>query len=260
MALGSVLEAVAAASHASGVLTTHGRVVQDRPGGSVRYEASPRGALEVEAFGPDGAPVRFRVVVERFEGTQLDREHHVVVHAVVPERFDARIRSLMQPGQHGLEVEGRLRFRDEWVVVDLSVQESRTGDVDSTGSASTTQTLVRGTMEGPGYRAELEHRFDAEIVTAGGRSGQASTTQIGHRVELDGRDLAFVGVTVGRSFRDGRPSEIDRLWRAEGEVRAGPEVFGRYALRADRASGGEFLLVVLETGEGEEALERWAVR
>ena len=80
---------------------------------------------------------------------------------------------------------------------------------------------------------------------------QTGVRNVASTLDLDGSRYTWTGVVTQTVFDNGKPTDLDGFWRADGEVRRDGEAWGQYRL----APTGVYISIVLDTPDGAVELQ-----
>lgn len=250
----------ATASVGSGELVTTGTVEQR--GSQYAYDPSPDDALVVVLEDAPRTTFRIHAMDGDFSSASafLAGDHELRFAVEVEAQMTLEIGSVRRNGAFDTSAAGTILVEGLDLDVDVHARGTSTSEVDSTGSRFHSAFTTTGTVTGPAFDLVLDETWDFELVTAGDESAQSAVRTLANTLSTDGDDYDWVDVRTQKSYRDGRPSELDTFWTAQGQLLRNGQPFGAYRLDADpigEDSGG-FVLFMLDLPEGSFELERIA--
>jgi hypothetical protein len=190
----------------------------------------------------------------------FDGDHRFTVRVVVTDEMDAVFESVQQGGQRRIGIEGAITVEGVSYRIDAQAAGTTFFENDSTGSNFRSQTRTTGTITAEGFALDIDEEWSYEMVTtSGSRGGSASaaTRQLGNVLRLGDETYTWEGVSVQFSYRDGKPSQLDTYWQAQGVVLRDGRVYGTYRKDAQDfgGDGGGYVKFVLDTSDGVIELE-----
>ncbi|MEO0460469.1 MAG: hypothetical protein AAF219_06470 [Myxococcota bacterium] len=265
-ALVASFDAVNFAFANTGVLTFTGRVEVDASGSATYTETGGDDLVFVSSA--SGERVEYSFVIDRINGDGstligeglLSATHDIEMQAERAGGLNLGILSQRTGNQVEGEVRGTVVRNGSTFTIDLDRRGIETFEGDSTGASSTIDVSFTGSIEGVGFRGQVNERFDSEFVSSESSSALASTSTHAHTAEIDGRTLRFEDVVIRRNFRNGVPNDFDRSWGAQGRVVFDGETFGQYDIAeevVDAVRGQGFFVIWLRTSGDDIELERW---
>lgn len=245
--------AVSAASLAQGgtsVVTT-GTLTQQ--GATWSYAAEPTDRLVVDNDGLPDAELWVHTVQGDFTSVDdfLDHSHDLDFDVVIPDVVDARLHSVRNGGQIASTTVGSFVHDSVRYDLDVMIQGSDTFESDSSGVSSKIETRTTGTITRSGYALVIDESWAFELVSIDGDSVQTGVRNVASTLDLDGSRYAWIGVVTQTVFDNGKPTDLDGFWRANGEVRRDGEAWGQYRL----VPTGVYISVVLDTPDGAVELQ-----
>lgn len=233
------------------------------------------GTLEQEGttFAWSGDPVD-RMVITFGDGTKVDvwvdeivgdsssataflqGEHRFAYRVAMRDRIDMAFTSVRQDGTTTATANGTLVHEDVSYEAAVEVQGTYFFETDSTGTHFRDAHRTTGSITAEGLELELDEGWSFELVTSGGESAQATQRTIASSLRLGDDVYDWVDATTRTSFRDGKPSELDTYWAADGEILRNGEPFGAYRLGSSATL--DFVTVVVDLPHAELELERHA--
>lgn len=188
----------------------------------------------------------------------LAADHVVELEAFGDDGSAIRLGSRRRGAEQRIFVRGRLVRDGAPYELDVTWTSTQQFDNDSTGAHQRSDTHVTGWAKGPDFDLEIAERARFELVSATGAfTAQSFERSVDGGVVIDGRAYGFVGLRTRRAFRDGKPTEIDTFWAAEGRILEDGQGWGHLELSPDIVAPGEggYLQVVLHTPTGRIVLE-----
>lgn len=210
------------------------------------YSANPADRLIVQFIA--GTNVTFYVT--RMQGdfsvdaaTFLRRNHNFDYRVVVPGTGDLSFTSDVGTANPSYQAtaQGSLVFSNVTYSVNLSLAGLYRFETDSTGTSLLTDYLVTGTASSPDYRLVANYRRRFELVSARTTSGgatrfeDATTDQDWNNnvVTIGADTYQWAEASKQKSFRNGKPSQIDTYWKASGGILRNGQPYGIYDMRPD---------------------------
>jgi hypothetical protein len=238
--LGAQGVAMATRLSGTGRLTTTGTIRRD--GDGYAYAPEPRDRLVVPH--PRGGTVDFTFhdVRGSSDGVEafFNGDHTLSFTARREGEVDARFSSTRAGDRHTATARGRLTVDGTEYRIDLEYAGRSQAVVDGPGGEIRRTITTTGTVETD--RARLRVDETSEMVGAsadvrdglGGRA-HSTTRRIRSRLEVGDDTYLWNDVETRTSFRNGRASNVDGFWRAEGSITRNGQPYGSYRLRATDA-------------------------
>jgi hypothetical protein len=226
------VEGVFTASQAAGTgqVVTTGTLTQQ--GQAFAYAPSPSDRLVVE-FG-DGTAIDFWIDEIAGDSTSaaafLNNDHEFQYRVAVDGKIDMTFESRRQAGSLAAGAVGSYVHEGVDYDIDLSMAGAYDFESDSTGTYFRDEHRTTGSITASGYDLDVDETWYFELVTSDSGSAQAATRTVANSLQLGGDTFDWVDVATAKSFRNGKPSEIDTYWKARGEILRNGEQHGTYRL------------------------------
>lgn len=232
--------------------------------GQVQYSAEPAGQLRVVA--PMGTwAFQISVAEGNPSSTEafFDGDHRLTVHATSDAGSDLDLSSSRAGVQRQARVTGKAVVEGVTYDLDLTFSGQERFETDSTGTSYNADLATTGWAEGPDFHLEVDETWRFELVAGNGPGGfVANSAQRTVRGGLmaGGHVYGFRDIETKRAFRDGKPTELDTYWSAQGEVLQDGLQWGHVGMRVDVVdpNSGGFVRFVLQSGAGDVVLESYA--
>ena len=145
-----------------------------------------------------------------------------------------RIASLKFGSLWQVKVVGQLSVAGQRHLLELHYQGSENTERDRAGSLFSGQWLVRGRIESPRHRVDVDESWSREQLRAN-HAGSVSrlTKRINSRLNDGGDVYHWQDVELRKSFREGKPARLDTDWIAQAVVAKNGKPFAYYGLRVD---------------------------
>lgn len=232
---------------------------------SASYAAAPADRLVVKL--PDGKQVDF--TFDRLSGdfsgdaaNLLGRDHAVSFRAVQDGTGDMQFESLRQGGQYQVTARGVMIYEGTSYDIDLTSAGVRRFENDSSGGTSNEDSQTRGSVRAAGFDLTIDETWSYQSIwtTGSGRGHDSASTRIvNSRLQLGTDVYQWNGARTQKSFRDGKPSQLDSYWKADGLVTRNGAPYGQYRMSAQNiGSSGGFIYFLLSLPSGDIQLEKWA--
>lgn len=259
---GRAIEAASIRSGA-GMPRTYG-TLEEMVDGRVRYEPSPTDKLVI--YRADGSKTEMAVLQLSGSGRDAEsffQEDHRIQIRFVADTLVGEVSSVRSGTRRQAALRGRARVEKAWWEADLVISGSESFDSDRSGSRLFDDHDLRGTVRREDAKIDVSEHWTYELVSAragvGAHMGTASSAvrTVRSTAELGGARYAWREVRTRKAFRDGKPTELDTFWSADGEVLRDGATVGRLKkfARAFGESGG-FVGFEVETPDGRIELER----
>jgi len=226
----------------------------------------------VFGYGPEPSD---RLVVHFAKGDELtyyikeaqgtpNADHRYDYRVVVAGKADMHFISQRLNGQIQQSAQGKMTLTDVEYAVDLTVQGTYTFESDTTGSEMRDDYHVGGTVTADGFALQVDESWHFELVSSTGMGAAVATADrrtINSVLRVGGQEVRWNDVLIQKQFRDGKPTEADSYWKAQGTISAGGNVIAEYKLDNQLVPGkqnGGFMLVELALADGSAIeLQRW---
>lgn len=258
------VQAAIIASQSQGRVTLTGTVKQTAEG--IEYDAAPQDRLQVI---PLSAPAWSFEFISHQGMTQdaeafFSHDHRLTLKARTSGGLDAQISSERAGTHRRAQVQGTTTVAGTVYDIDLQYQGSETFDTDQSGTAYHASFAVQGGVRAPGFTWDACQEWDFELVSgrgAGSFVAQTATHVSCGGLQTDGHTYNFERVRSRRAFRDGRPTELDTYWQADGQVTRDGAPWAQASLQTKAIEGAEagVVQVVLRTPEQDLVLDSWTI-
>ena len=248
------LEAVVAASvQANGgeTLVTTGTL--DISGQAVAYSASPTDRLVIKwAQGPD-SEIWVSQLNGNFEASSVAGflgDDHVLGIRYVQGQNDFEVLSEKVGTQRQARLTGSIQSGEQVFNVQLNESGTTRSVVDITTAEYESDSVMTGTITGPGFELESQESFRYKSVV--GDRGVVNQTRTGNSAwTYNGNSYQAADVLVRTAETDGWPDDAD-YWQASGTLVENGIVIGEVGFEEDPLS----IDVVLQMSNGEKAVLR----
>jgi hypothetical protein len=247
----------------TGTVVTNGTLTQLAPDTlQFRYAPAPADKLMVKLAGRPDHELRITEVRGNLQAATpdafLNASHSLAYVHVIPGQASMRITTKNVDGRWSYAARGSFVHETKSYQVDLRSQGVYSFENDMSGAHNKNQYTVQGKIEGDGLVVALSEEHKFELVSARWVNNRQRT--VSHSVDVSnntltvGRDsFQWVDARIAKVFVNGKPSSVDRDWKATGEVRRNGRPFGTYRLD----SGAGKLRALLVAGGEVVELESW---
>jgi hypothetical protein len=242
--------------------------VTEAADGRISYEAAPGDRLVIVQ-----GSRRNEIALVEIDGsgsdvrTFLERDHQIRLRFVAGDRVTGEVWSSRNGTSREAGINGRVLVEDVWWNGDLRQSGREMFDVDQSGSRFFDDHELTGSIDGGGASAEVRQHWTFEMVSArdgiGSRMTAASSAirLVNDIVSVGGQRYEWIDVRTKKTFRDGRPTELDTFWQGSGRIESNGQRIGdvgKFATIIDSRDGG-FVGFQIMTAGGSIELERHQV-
>jgi hypothetical protein len=231
-----------------------------------------------QATGAWSAQPSDKLVIELTDGKKLELEFHAAPQGNLingPDAFwngdhivdytahldgvgDVRYTKSQVGRQYQGTAKGTYIDKDVTYDVDLKNVGSTYFDNDSTGTEYQNDHQTTGTVKTESLELTVSETWHYRSITVKGKTDSEASRKVASQLKAGEDSYVWSDVLMQKSFKDGKPSQLDTYWKATGHVLKNGEVYGEYQLKpqAIGTSGGFVSFVLVLPGETIE-LEKW---
>lgn len=166
---------------------------------------------------------------------------------------DVQLMSRLNSGTIFIHVTGEMEHGGPRYTVDLTAEGSYYFESSSGGAEEQVAFTLTGTINGDGLVLQVNEGYANELIVASGQSASTANTTVSNIWSYNDVNYAVQNGLIQRSFRDGKPSQLDNYWKAEGQLMQNGQTVGNLTLE----NGSIYVKVLLQLGAEQVELQRF---